>query len=211
MSYGPIRKGRTPTPVKKPYELDYDSMIDSIIHLTSEDEIRAKALTYKRESYDTFVHGGIPTKQYRKLLIRILERFETFTRIELHRISVWLFSWEEESLTGIIKIKPTDPIYEKYTLILRAIFGDPIPFQNQNGELDLANSTIVIAISEIEKPCPYGKDCRRVNPLHKQWRHPQTNVPQANVPQANAQGGKRRKTLRKRKQSKRTQSRTHKI
>jgi hypothetical protein len=208
--YGPVRHVKPPKTVKKPYELDYDEIINSIIDLKSDDAVRAKALKYKREKYDTFIqqYSGLPTKMYKKLLIRILERFTTFTREQLKRISVWLFLWEEESLTGIMKVMPTDAIYGSYVEILKAIFGDPIPFQNQNGDLDLANSTIVLAINESMKPCPYGNHCYRIvkNKLHAKWRHPHANasaaasvassVAAANAPAnaaASAQGGKRRK------------------
>uniref|UniRef100_A0A6C0DCP9 Uncharacterized protein n=1 Tax=viral metagenome TaxID=1070528 RepID=A0A6C0DCP9_9ZZZZ len=197
MSYGPVIKGRTHTQIKPPYVFDYDAIINSIIDLKNDDAVRAKALEYRREQYETFVRGGLPTKIYEKLLIRILERFREFTREQLQRISTWLFSWEEESLTGIMKVKSTDAIYGDYAAILQAVFGDPIPFRNQNGELDLANSTIVLTINEIMKPCPYGNGCRRANPLHKKWRHPLANVP-ASAASANAQGGLRRRTQRKR-------------
>ena len=218
--YGPVRHVKPPKTVKKPYELDYDEIINSIIDLKKDDAVREKALKYRREQYETFVRGGIPTKIYKKLLIRILERFTTFTRKQLQRISIWLFLWEEESLTGIMKVMPTDAIYGSYVEILKAIFGDPIPFQNQNGDLDLANSTIVLAINESMKPCPYGNRCyRKDNLLHVKWRHPQANavasVAAANAPAnasasasasaaASAQGGRRRQTLRKRKTQKKS-------
>ena len=215
--YGPVRHVKSPKTVKKPYELDCDAIIDSIIDLKNDDAVRAKALKYKREKYETFLNGGIPTKIYKKLLIRILERFTTFTREQLQRISIWLFLWEEESLTGIMKVMQKDAIYGPYVEILKAIFGDPIPFQNQNGDLDLANSTIVLAINESMKPCPYGNGCYlKENLLHVKWRHPQANVSAsasvaaANAPAnasasaaASAQGGKRRKR-RTQKKSKRT-------
>jgi hypothetical protein len=222
MSYGPVKKGKTSISVK-PYgrqnkgdaknDNEYDLIINEFINLNNDDAVRMKALKYKREKYDIFIqqYSGLPTKFYEKLLIRILERFRAFTREQLQRISAWLTSWEEATLTGIMKVKPTDAIYDEYAAILQAVSGDPIPFRNPNGELDLANSTIVLTINEIMKPCPYGNGCRRANPLHKKWRHPLANVPASAAVSANAaalaQGGLRRRTLRKRnkqKKSKRT-------
>lgn len=240
MSYGKFKKYETPKTVKKPYErdkldeldelderyklyglseqdkLDYDEIINSIIELENDDEVRKKALKYKREKYETFIHGGLPEEPYEKLLIRILERFTTFTREQLQRISLWLTIWEENALTGIMKVMPTDAIYKEYDHILQAVFGDPIPYKYPNRVLDLANSTIVLTINEIMKPCQYGDQCTRKNPLHKKWRHSQANAPAAaSVAAANAQGGKRRtisnRKQKKRKVSKRTQSNTRKI
>jgi len=209
-SYGPATPVKSPKTVKKPYSLqnkgdakndnEYDLIINEFINLNNDDAIRMKALKYKREKYEIFIqqYSGLPTKFYEKLLIRILERFREFTREQLQRISAWLTSWEEAALTGIMKVKPTDAIYDEYAAILQAVSGDPIPFRNPNGELDLANSTIVLTINEIMKPCPYGNGCRRANPLHKKWRHPLANVPASAAVSANAQGGLRRRTQRKR-------------
>lgn len=223
--YGPVRKGRIPTPVVKPYDLDYDAIINSIIDLKNDDAVRAKALKYKREKGYIFLERGDTTSDYKNLLIRILERFTTFTREQLQRISLWLFCWEEHALTGIMKVEPTEPIYNSYVELLEKAFGNPIKYKDKNGHLDLANSTIVLIINEIVKPCQYGNSCYRIksNPLHAKWKHPPANavaaasVAAVNAPAnaaANAQGGKRRQTLRKRskqKKNKRTQSNTRKI
>jgi len=190
-SYGKYKKSKNRATNKKPYNrsaVDYDEIIDDIIRSNDVDDVRNKAMRYKDQLYGTFLRVGLPTSEYKGMLVRILERMNECNHDQLRMIRLFLFNWEEESLTGIMKVMPNESIYPKYKAILQAVFGNNHPFSNKDGSLDLANSTIVITISEIEKGCSYGMGCTRANPLHKSFMH--------------SIAGGRRKVIQKKKQNK---------
>jgi hypothetical protein len=204
----PYSKTRKPisTPRKraKPYNrpsgkskeavLYYDMLIDDIIR-SSNSDIHEKAARYVESEKKVLIgFGGLPTDTYKRLLTRIVERFEDFNATQLRMISQLLFTWEESALTGIMKVYPDEEIYSTYRSLLQAVFGDPIPFLNSDKSIDLANSTIVHTIQEIEKSCSFGASCTRANPLHKHYMHEMTKV------------GGRRRTIKRRKTRK---HRTH--
>jgi hypothetical protein len=171
--YGKYKKTKN-RETRKPYNrpaTDVDAIIDDIIRSTNTDDVLNKATRYRSQLYNTFLRVGIPTDAYKGFLTRILERFREFTAPQLHLIHLFLFRWEEDSLTGIMKVRPEDSIYASYKAMLQAVFGNQYPFSNKDGMLDLANSTIVLTISEIEKGCGYGAGCTRMNPLHKSLMH----------------------------------------
>ena len=195
-SYGKVKKTPTRSP-GKPYNTPRpDAIIDDIIASVDAADVREKALDYKTRYYRILLNSGMPTKSYKELLVRIIDRFLSFTPEQLQHISTWLFFWEEESLTGIMKVENGEIIYPKYENLLRAVFGDPLPFSRPDGSIDLANSTIVLTISEISKPCQYGSECKRKNPIHQRLFHTAT-------------GGKRSST-RSKKRSKKRARKTHK-
>ena len=178
--YGKVKPSRAPKTPTKPYNrpkpsspfirqtIHNDTIIDNIINAS---DVFPIANEYKTQLYYTFLRGGLPTDAYKEFLVRVLERFNTFTPPQLQNISNCLMRFEEESLTGIMKIQPNEAVYSNYQSLLQAVFGDKFPFQNPDGSIDLANSTIVITISEIQKGCSYGQGCTRRNPLHRQLMH----------------------------------------
>ena len=116
----------------------------------------------------SFLEGGLPTPTYRAFLLGIVQRFREFTPAERQQIRRTLMHWEEEALTGIMYVGPSDPEFASYQALVRAVF-DGHPFQRGEG-LDLANSTVVHLIAEVEKGCSYVR-CMRRNPLHRELMH----------------------------------------
>ena len=116
--------------------------------------------------------AGLPTPAYRTFLVEIIKEFRTFTPAERQQIRDTLMHWEEEALTGIMHVGPSDPVFATYDALLKAVFTK-VPFQRGDG-LDLANSTVVHLIAEVEKGCSYAP-CYRKNPLHRELMHSFTN------------------------------------
>jgi len=111
---------------------------------------------------------GLPTDSYRDFLLHLAKRIPCMTWEERDHTIRLLTRWEEEALTGIMTIHPTDPQYKPYHALLQAVFKK-IPFEHADGSLDLANTTIVGILQE--KDCAYGTLCKRVNPIHIQLFH----------------------------------------
>lgn len=160
----------------------------------------------QKELHDRFLNDktGLPTEDYKSFLERIVNRLETMTNEERISITRTLMRWEENGLqygmTGIISIHPTDPFYLHYAQLLQAIFGDNHAFKRADRSIDLANSTIVLMISEMNRGCRYGNACKRQNPLHRELMH--SRLQSANNVKL-LQGGKRRVKTHKRKTHKR--------
>ena len=69
----------------------------------------------------------------------------------LHQIRQTLMHWEEEALTGIIRVTRRERDALPYIDLIHRVWGSVPPFQHSDGSMDLANSTLVLTINELEK------------------------------------------------------------
>jgi hypothetical protein len=192
----PSKKRKTAN-VQLPPDLSDDQLIEEIITASP---VYKKAIEMEAVVRPRFIgKGGLPTKQYQSFLQRVVERLADMNQHDRDAISQALMTWEEDALTGIMRITPEDPFYPTYSKLLQAVLGDKHSFIHPDGMIDLANSTIVLTLSEIRKGCTYGNSCRRHNPLHRSLMHAK--------PQVN--GGKRKTFKRTTRKSKKLKRRTY--
>ena len=173
-----------------------DALINEI-RATPTNDIMDLAQKWKKSLKDSFIHNKLPTDSYKTFLLRIVERIPSFTLDENDKIYRFLFLWEQEGLTGMMFVRPGEPMYDMYHGILQAIFGDnKIPGMSADVTMEISNTNVTIIIFGIRDGCPFHP-CKRKNPLHRLLMH-KTN-----------DGGKR-STRKRKKRSKRKQRKTRK-
>ena len=175
-----------------------NALIDEI-HATPTDDIMDLAQKWKKRLRGSFIENKLPTEEYKTFLLHIMERIPSFTLDENDKIYRFLFLWEQEALTGMMFVRPGEPMYDMYHGIAQAIFGDnKIPGMSADGSMEISNTNVMIMVFGIRDGCKFHP-CRRKNPLHRSLMHEKK------------EGGKRSKrSIRKRRTLKRKTRRTHK-
>jgi len=168
---------------------------------TPTDDIMDLAQKWKKHLRGSFIQNKLPTEEYKTFLLRIVERIPSFTLDENDKIYRFLFLWEQEALTGMMFVRPGEPMYDMYYRISQAIFGDNnIQGMSADGSMEISNTNVTIMIFAIRDGCQFHS-CKRKNPLHILLMHEKKK------------GGKRstrKRSTRKRSTLKRKTRRTHK-
>jgi hypothetical protein len=168
---------------------------------TPTDDIMDLAQKWKKHLKGSFIQNKLPTEEYKTFLLHIVERIPSFTLDENDKIYRFLFLWEQEALTGMMFVRPGEPMYDMYHGISQAIFGDnKIPGMSADGSMEISNTNVTIMIFTIRDGCQF-RPCKRKNPLHRLLMHEKK------------EGGKRstrKRSTRKRSTLKRRTRRTHK-
>jgi hypothetical protein len=147
-----------------------NSIIDEIRN-TPTDDIMSLAQKWKRSLRGSFIKNKLPTDEYKTFLLHIVERVPSFTLDENDKIYRFLFLWEQEGLTGMMVIRPGEPMYDMYYGTSQAIFGDnKIPGMNADGSMEISNTNVTIMILTIRDGCQFHP-CKRKNPLHRLLMH----------------------------------------
>jgi hypothetical protein len=78
------------------------------------------------------------------MMLNYVDKRANYSPHQLQLIKQFGASLDEASITGIIPIINTNPIYGLFIKIMHQIYGDEIPifFHSETGVLDLCNSTI---------------------------------------------------------------------
>ena len=158
-----------------------------------------KAHQYARQYYQSFIgQGGLPTKSYKKLLTRVIQRLVKFNESQLYQLQLFFFSWDaNEALTGMFRLTSppdeSDPNYLETDAsthrIVESIIQylhaeqDIIFYNPSNRVIELSNSLIthLIKLMMLKKregllshnhsnTCSYGNSCYR-NPIHQLTVH----------------------------------------
>jgi hypothetical protein len=158
-----------------------------------------KAAEYSKEYYETFIGpGGLPTKEYKKLLTRVIQRLVSFNEAQLYQLQLFFFSWDgNHALTGIFQLHDPpnrlDPnyldtdmsIYRIIESIVNHINGEDVTlfYDPVHHTMDLSNSLITHLIMMMMRKkyegvlrhnnpnqCSYGNSCYR-NPVHRLVAH----------------------------------------
>lgn len=145
-------------------------LIDEIRE-TRTDDIMDLAQKWKKSLRGSFIQNRLPTEEYKTFLLRIVERIPSFTLDVNDKMYRFLFLWEQEALTGMMFVRPGEPMYDMYHGIAQAIFGDnKIPGMNADGSMEISNTNVTIMIFAIRDGCQFHP-CKLKNPLHRLIMH----------------------------------------
>ena len=146
-------------------------------HIISSEDIEKTSEEWTKKIHPLFITDRLPNGTYKEFLWFITNHLHKYNANERHNIYLFLMRCEEGAyyfpVTGIMRIYPDDPIYNKYDAILSAVYdkNNPCPFKNADKSVDLCNSTIIMLLTKIQKGCAYGNKCKRDNWLHKKLFH----------------------------------------